>query len=517
MRKTPLPEFPRLLSGPLGRSGGLVVLTVLITAGPAFSAWPVEVPARFAVTGTVALEVEELGEFSGEMWATLIEHPDRTVTMPRLTARIRDFDIVRRRLGDDDRTPFRCNRLINTGPFEGTLLPGHQLSFTPPLTVYGTSWQRRAEGPGCQGEGGLMRLEATVHLDVDGRYDNRPPEARFGVEGEGLPGTATKGACPWAKTMTHRFANRTVTLRYAHANSPDGLELIAQSISADPDGTWARSNIATEQWSRFSYDLETGEESHVFLGRGRRLGPLTFEMDLLHKLQLTVTDHDGAMDRVECEFVVVDGLPPAITVPASTTVPCTVEGGATPGTSSRLRAFLGAASAEDLVDPAPRALEPQVAGVEVGPDTLFPLNEWTAVDFRFEDESENRALQRSRVRVTDTTPPELVLELPRGVLQAEGRSVKVRPRLKVRDDCGQARFHLESVVCNDPELIDTIPGGYVDKPVREIEILAPPRRVASNPDPRIYVVTYVAVDAAGNEKRVSKKLRVAPARGRREP
>ena len=100
-----------------------------------------------------------------------------------------------------------------------------------------------------------------------------------------------------------------------------------------------------------------------------------------------------------------------VTAPPPTTVRCSVNGGATPGTSRPLRDFLASAVAIDQVDDAPNPLTPRVGGAAVEDDTLFPLDESTEVAFRFEDDSGN-VDSTSVVVQTINLPPSVTITSP---------------------------------------------------------------------------------------------------------
>ncbi len=517
----------------------VLALAVGLGISPLSAALPLEVPERFEIAGRGTLTIAGLVARPGSFEMILVVQPDGAVTIPHLRATIRDFDVVRRRVFRDRRTPFRCSEAVNVGPLEGHLAPSGELTFPAPQNVYALSYSSRNDRHGCPGQESIYSLTAasnapavgvhfpwddffalhgtfvtdydgdtyTVRLDLEGTYANRPPQARMGFAGEGFLTPSAQYTCPPSISMTYHFGATTLSCNFVQANDPEGLRATLVSASRDPDGTWDRADLGLEQWSSFSWSFEDGTETHTHLGRGRTVGPALFDMAHRHTVQLTTSDRAGALDRATCEFCVADWLPPVLTVPPPATVPCSVEGGATPGSSTPLQEFLSSAVAVDLADDDPQALPPRVDGAEVENHTLFPLDEWTEVEFRFQDFSENVAVGHSEVRVIDDVPPTLIVDFGVPYLRPEGRFVKVRPQIRATDDCGLPRFYLDRIRSDGPEAPTGLSRGVIlGRPVKEFELLATPVDEGKEPRDRTYVVTYVAVDGAGNETRVDRKL-----------
>ncbi len=101
--------------------------------------------------------------------------------------------------------------------------------------------------------------------------------------------------------------------------------------------------------------------------------------------------------------VVSPAAPPAVTPPASISIPATQATGATGGASPTLASFLAGASATGGSGSPLTQLSPQVGGVAVSATTLFPVGA-TTVTFRFEDPSGNIGSATSAVTVTLGTP-----------------------------------------------------------------------------------------------------------------
>ena len=204
------------------------VAVAAMGAGPLSAALPLDVPERFEIAGRGTLSIEGLGDLPGDFDLVLVVRPDGEVVVPRLRARIRDFDVVQRRVFRDRRTPFRCSQAVNAGPLEGHVTASGELFFAAPQEVYAVSYPERDDRGGCPGQGGAYSLRATsgspvvglhspwddtfslagtfssthdgetynVHLALEGSYVNRPPLARMGFEGAGLPTGSLKYTCP---------------------------------------------------------------------------------------------------------------------------------------------------------------------------------------------------------------------------------------------------------------------------------------------------------------------------------
>src|SRR6185437_2733205 len=102
----------------------------------------------------------------------------------------------------------------------------------------------------------------------------------------------------------------------------------------------------------------------------------------------TATDVHGNTASGQFTVTVRDTTAPAVTPPASITVPATESGGARGLAWPALASFLAGGTATDIADPAPVQLSPQVAGANVSNSTLFSYGT-TTVAFRFRDASGN--------------------------------------------------------------------------------------------------------------------------------
>ena len=111
----------------------------------------------------------------------------------------------------------------------------------------------------------------------------------------------------------------------------------------------------------------------------------------------------------------VDTKPPAVTPPAAITIPATEAGGARSSAWLALATFLAGGTAVDLVDPSPSRLSPQVTGINVDANTLFPIGT-TTVTFRFRDASGNVGTATSTVNVVLGTPKVLARFLGNGTV-----------------------------------------------------------------------------------------------------
>jgi hypothetical protein len=118
---------------------------------------------------------------------------------------------------------------------------------------------------------------------------------------------------------------------------------------------------------------------------------------------ITLTVNDGnfhtATDTVRIK-VLVDTTPPTVIPPQDTTVSSTEAGGARGGASSDLHNFLSSATAMDNSTAIFTHLPPQVNGVDVDDNTLFPQGP-TVVTFRIADNFGNVGMATAEVYVTD--------------------------------------------------------------------------------------------------------------------
>ena len=125
-------------------------------------------------------------------------------------------------------------------------------------------------------------------------------------------------------------------------------------------------------------------------------------------ITLTVADGQGhtATDTVTVK-VLVDRSPPVVTPPDNISVSVTQTGGARGADSGELHTFLfDSATATDNSTAIFSRLPPQVNGVDVGDDFVFPLGA-SAVTFRIADRFGNVGTASSEVFVVDLQPGDL--------------------------------------------------------------------------------------------------------------
>lgn len=512
------------------RAWDAVLAAALLPLGAACSSPPISpaaspsgLPAYFRVEASGEIRLDDI-RVPGRAWLDYLVQPDGSVTITALRATMRDLDIVTRFLFfDTDRERLRCTEFSNVGPIAGRLAAGGTIAVpSGAASLTGRSFAERAAGGGCTGlarqisavndrpltvdhDPGRDRFRfsgsfTTTHRDrsfdvaieMAGSYVNRPPIARIGVGGPGLDPELIQAGCPPLAGVNPPAAD---------ANDPAGLRLNLVSVSSDPDGSWGRSSIEREQWAH-----STGGPFH-FLGEGRVIGPVLFELDRDHRLELTVSDHLGARSRHSCQFRVADASPPTLTPPAPVTVRCSVPDGATPDTSSELAAFLAGATAADRADPEPLLLTPKVGGVEVAGSTLFPLGATTPVTFLARDRSGHVASELSAV----TVAPRLRFWLPLPAVDPTLQLVPVTPRFEIGQGCGALRVVLESIRSSAPQLDpDDIVGAEIGSDDREFMIRARP---APGGRERVFEITYAAVDDQGREERHSEWLVVRGGQG----
>lgn len=514
----------------------LPALSVLgLCTAPARAVLP-EVPARFTVAGNGSLEVRgtpvAIRRFEGE----LLVRSDGTATIARLVAEPQAGTFHVSWFGGGTDVPVMCPEAASFGAIGGTVDSFGNLTFWPGARIVATYWEEG--GPfvnGCPGSGGWSRVTATtdrpmsgfhdpagdtfrleglfrarvddedvdVHVTLSGHYENRPPRAAIGVAAPGIPEWQVQGGCP---VLTG------VNPPSAEANDPEGLRITLQSTSSDPDGRLLRSDLALEQWWHWrGVDPGGPGSTSTFLGRGRRVGPELFEFGTPHTIVLSTRDFTGAEDRAGCAFYVHDSTPPTVTPPEPLHVPCATFRGVTPADHEPLARWLERGTADDVVDPSPVRLPPQVSGGDVTDSTVFPIGTTTVV-FRFYDRFYNVGQATSTVRVTARLLSDLTFDFDRPALPGNGRWIRVIPRFSFRDICGvPIRLRLISLESNGDEDIGKLfrPGqGQKGEPA--LELLAVPL-----PDgrPRVYSVTYEAVDAEGNQRRLTSEIRVEPPKG----
>ena len=323
-----------------------------------------------------------------------------------------------------------------------------------------------------------------LNVSLAGSYANRPPRSRIAFLAKDLP----QGGCP-----ARWYGNEQFGEWVADANDPRGWVGAPHSLSVDPDGPSPRADIDNDIWY---YTPGAGER--VLIGAGALQPAHVFEWGRRHTVELLSVDFAGASAASACEFRVIDDTPPAAVPPKPLVLSCTVPGGATAASSPALQAFLAGASATDIVDATPEQLPPQLGGADVTGTTVFPAdNVAHDVVFRFADDARNIGSATSAVTVADASAPSATLRLTPSWVPATGRFFSVRAHLMARDECGgRVVFRLVSIVSNAPSLdAADIAGARFGADDRRFFLRA---RQGTWFAPRVYVVTYEALDMAGN-------------------
>ena len=121
--------------------------------------------------------------------------------------------------------------------------------------------------------------------------------------------------------------------------------------------------------------------------------PAHIELNLDQEVSTPITIPLGA------ELGLIDDTTaPVVKPPADIVIAATEDGGTRVSASSELAAFLAAATALDDTDPFVSPLLPQIKGVDIAEDTLFPVGV-TAVTFRFQDASGKTGTATANVTV----------------------------------------------------------------------------------------------------------------------
>ncbi len=502
-----------------------------IAAGPAAAVTPLDPPQQFLVQGTGALRVSGphccgATRLTGRFDARYQITSSGAVTLAGLSLQLDDADVV---VEDgflglfNQRIQLRCGNAATRDAGLGVRASATSLKFAPgALTLDGLASEGRAADGACVAPtlelaaannsevlvthdptANRFALSTTFHttladggydllLDLVGRFTNRPPRAVLDI----LTPQNPQGGCPAFSRW-----NGQLWERVAEANDPNGLKGTLHSASYDPDGGWAHGDVTLETWH-----VAKDADPRGRIGRGTFLGPLTFPWGPVYQVELLASDHGGASAAAACTFRVIDTRPPTIVVPAPLVTACTTAGGATRATSTPLATFLAAARATDLADPAPVALAPQMAGLDVAATTLFPAdNVARAVSFRFRDRAGNVGSASAPVTISDSLKPNVALTLIPGALPATSRWYRIDANLTASDNCGGAvTLRLVKVSSNAPSLDATdIVDANLGTDDRIFYLFA---RRASVSLARVYTAVYEGRDLAGNVRQVAAQV-----------
>ena len=199
---------------------------------------------------------------------------------------------------------------------------------------------------------------------------------------------------------TYTFINSPptdITLDNNTVDENDAGAVIGKLTATDPDP--GDTHIFTVDDARF--EVDTADNLKLLDGVS-----LDFETEASVDIDVTATDAGGLgftkMFTIlvnDLADVVVDTTPPTLTVPADITVEGDTNSGAL-AANATITAFLGAAAANDVVDPSPDITNDAPALFLVGP---------TTVTFTATDDDGNFATAQATVTVEDTTAPALTV------------------------------------------------------------------------------------------------------------
>ncbi|HKA04801.1 MAG TPA: HYR domain-containing protein, partial [Acidimicrobiales bacterium] len=180
--------------------------------------------------------------------------------------------------------------------------------------------------------------------------------------------------------------------------------------------------------------------------RGSRIGPLVGMLPSVEEVDqavgtttsyvLKVIDTFGQYDEDTTSVTVVDTTPPSVTAPATAQAECTGPAG-TP-------VDIGQATATDACDASP--------DISNNAPQLFPLGTttviWSAID-----DSNNVGHATQQVKVADTTPPDLTVQLSPTVLwPPDHKLVTITATITVSDTCDpHPTIRLVSITSNEPD------------------------------------------------------------------
>jgi hypothetical protein len=107
------------------------------------------------------------------------------------------------------------------------------------------------------------------------------------------------------------------------------------------------------------------------------------------------------------------------------------------------------------------------------------------------------------IEIADKTPPTLSITLsPSKLWPPNGKMVPITAMITVTDNYDpQPEINLVSITCNEPMDKDDIKAGKLFTDIRQFQLKA--GREGGNKAGRIYTVTYIAIDASGNQTMAS--------------
>ena len=218
---------------------------------------------------------------------------------------------------------------------------------------------------------------------------------------------------------------------------------------------------------------------------------------------VTFTATDASLNASSCvaPVTVVDTTPPIVSCPAPVVVECTGPAGIAVG-DPQLTGFFAGASAVDTCDAQP-------AIVNNAPPVL-PLGS-TDVTFTARDLVGNAGACTTRVRVTDTTAPQIAVTLSATTLWPPNHEmVPITAGVTTTDRCDPTvTIQLVSITSNQPSPGPGVPhspdiqGAAFGTADRSFALRA--ERDGSAGD-RVYTVVYRATDHAGNSSTASARV-----------
>ena len=303
--------------------------------------------------------------------------------------------------------------------------------------------------------------DTTIHLVTEGALINQPPIA--------IASAPSQVEC----------------------TSPAGaLVHLDGSGGGDPDDNIAlgRWNIGSRNGSAVGYGVSAGVPHAIGVSR-----------DYVHR----VIDDFGQADEDVVSVEVVDTNPPEIVIPEDLEVECMGPAG-TP-------VHIGRAFAEDLCDT-------DVIVENDAPD-LFPVGE-TIITWTATDAAGNQVVAMQTVRVVDTTPPEISVDLdPDTLWPANHKMRPIAATIEVVDVCDpNPVVQLVAIVSSEPD--DGIGDGATTGDIQNATVGTDDRNFdlraerKGNGDGRVYTATYQASDAGGNSAEDSGEVAVPKSMGK---
>jgi hypothetical protein len=286
-------------------------------------------------------------------------------------------------------------------------------------------------------------VKVTVDMNLQGLHTNLPPVAHAQPSGK-VECTASSGA----------------------------QTLLDGRTSTDPQGA---ADIHSYFWRVNGTTLGTGPTLPVTLP----FGSSTVELD--------VRDHQQTADGDTQTVLVQDTTAPTVTAPSEVTAECA----ASTGTAVPI----GVATVTDVCDASPSLQNNAPSDFPLGMTTVL----WTA-----RDDAGNEGTATQRVRIVDTTPPELqVTVTPTTLWSPNHQLVTINADISVQDICDASpTVKLLAITSNEPDnglgdgdTPSDIQGIVLGTDDRSFQLRAERSGSGSG---RHYTITYQAQDGSGN-------------------